>query len=111
MAASRSGRFVVASSCPTTEEQREVPQFRMRPTNSPAPAAPAPPPVYYTAVVCQGGSFAVLRVDTGEILREIAAHDGEVRSLAISADERHVITGGADKKVRLWDVADITGAR
>lgn len=34
------------------------------------------------------------------------AHNGWVRSVAVNSDGKHVATGGADKKVRLWSSAD-----
>ena len=45
---------------------------------------------------------------TGQPLRWLYGHTGPVRSVALSAGGKRVLTGGEDKTVRLWDTR--TGA-
>src|SRR5262249_10280364 len=45
-----------------------------------------------------------------EPVKQLRAHDGGVAALAISADSRWLLTGGADKSARLWDLTAETPA-
>ncbi|TCJ40026.1 hypothetical protein E0504_06790 [Parafrankia sp. BMG5.11] len=40
----------------------------------------------------------------GRVRHRLSAHDGRAESLAFSPDGRHLVTGGDDHKVRIWDV-------
>ncbi len=51
----------------------------------------------------------VTRLDTASILRAIPADVGPVHALTIVPANTHVLTGGADKTVKLWNIA--TGAK
>jgi WD40 repeat protein len=42
-------------------------------------------------------------VRTGKVLQHCKGHDGDVRSLALSADGKRGLSAGADKKVILWN--------
>ena len=44
-------------------------------------------------------------VATGRCLRTFEAHRGSVLSVSFSADGRLALSGGADKTLRLWEVA------
>ena len=43
-------------------------------------------------------------VETGEKLIEFAGHDDPVRSMAVSPDGIHLLTGSSDGTARLWDI-------
>ena len=52
---------------------------------------------------CQVGHSALRRVS---LERLIEAHDGAATSLAFTLNGSGLVSGGADKRVRLWNVAD-----
>jgi WD40 repeat protein len=58
--------------------------------------------------VAMGKAVTFLNASTGEQLREIAAHDNTVRSIAFSASGKQLATGGNDRTVKLWNLE--TGA-
>jgi len=62
----------------------------------------APALLFALAAGCVAGAYAagyptapVVRVETG-------MHSGEIRSLTTDADNRYLVTAGADKTIRLW---------
>lgn len=52
------------------------------------------------------GSVTVLDVETGDIEKDLGAHDGPVLSSAVSRDATLVATGGGDGRIKVWSVAD-----
>ncbi|MEX5709525.1 hypothetical protein AB1484_14730 [Parafrankia sp. FMc6] len=40
----------------------------------------------------------------GRVRHRLSAHDGRAEPLAFSPDGRHLVTGGDDHKVRIWNV-------
>lgn len=59
-------------------------------------------------VLWAGSSDGVIRTwraSTGEYLAEFAAHDKLVRAVAYDAGRQLLVSGGWDRKTRLWDVA------
>ncbi|MBW3597416.1 MAG: WD40 repeat domain-containing protein, partial [Planctomycetes bacterium] len=44
--------------------------------------------------------------ETGKVVAELLGHTGEVRAMAFNKDSTMLITGGADKTARLWDLSD-----
>src|SRR5688572_27133276 len=52
------------------------------------------------------GMIRMWRVDDGEALAAWKAHDDNVLSLDIGTDGKLLVTAGADRLVRLWDLAD-----
>jgi serine/threonine protein kinase/WD40 repeat protein len=53
---------------------------------------------------CTDGMLRVFDVRTGEILRELAAHNGMVTSVAMSPNGRQLITGSDDGTLRFWNI-------
>ena len=42
-------------------------------------------------------------MSSGELVLDLAAHEGAVWSLAVRPDGKGVMSGGADKVVKFWD--------
>jgi WD40 repeat protein len=58
-------------------------------------------------LVAHGTTCArIWRVDTGEEAAQLMKHGAEFRALAVSADDRHVLTSCEDDSVRLLDADD-----
>lgn len=59
-------------------------------------------------VVCAGShdsfDIHIWSVQTGQLLDQLAGHEGPVSSLAFAADGSHVVSGSWDKTVRVWRV-------
>jgi WD40 repeat protein len=72
----------------------EVAQVRPQAATPPVADKPEPPPVEPEAAPS----------DPAEV-RRFVGHDGMVACAAFSANGNRILTGGADKTVRLWDVA------
>lgn len=58
----------------------------------------------YIASGGSGGVLTVYRSDTGEQLRDFVGHTGAVFTVAVSPDDRTLISGSADQTIRLWDI-------
>jgi WD40 repeat protein len=53
------------------------------------------------------GSIRVLEAATGNIVRDVPAHEEGVQSLALSPDGKTLASGSADTTVLLWDMAEL----
>ena len=58
------------------------------------------------------GGWQVWNVETGEFLRTLSGHTGEVYALAFTTDSRSLFSASGDRTVRVWDAtqfpADVT---
>ena len=70
-------------------------------------APDCPPPPHYRAV--SGGSDGTVRVwdlEAGTLVHALPGHQGQVCTVAVSADGRRAVTGGLrDGTVPVWDTA------
>lgn len=57
------------------------------------------------AAADDAGFLRLWDVATGNVTRKIEAHGGEILSLAVSRDGTKIVTGGADRRVRVWNAA------
>ncbi len=53
-------------------------------------------------VATKTGKLQIFDIAAGRLLEEIAAHEGEAWTVAMSPDLRGVASGGADKSVKFW---------
>lgn len=66
-------------------------------------------------VATKTGKLQVFDIAAGRLLEEVAAHQGEAWSIAMSPDLRGLASGGADKSVKFWqydlvpDISEETG--
>ena len=56
--------------------------------------------------VTEGNEVVVVDFIAGRVLRRLKGHSDAVRSVAISADSKYVVTGSNDKTARIWDLKD-----
>lgn len=57
----------------------------------------------HVLVGTKSGSLEIFDLGSGEKSESIAAHEGEVWGLALSAGNKGFVSGGADKTVKFWD--------
>ena len=57
----------------------------------------------HALVGTKSGKIQMFDISSGDMTEEIAAHDGEVWSLAASPDNRGLVSGSGDKTVKFWD--------
>ncbi|MBI1764504.1 MAG: WD40 repeat domain-containing protein, partial [Acidobacteria bacterium] len=50
------------------------------------------------------GFLTLYEMQTGKKLREFVGHTGDVRAVAVSPDNRTLVSGSADQTIRLWDL-------
>ena len=69
---------------------------------------PAPSTPFESANGCEVSEKAWLQTGSeagaGWQVRTLAGHSGSVRSVAISADGKRVVSGSKDTTVKIWDV-------
>jgi WD40 repeat protein len=52
----------------------------------------------------ESGVLALYETQTGDKLRDFIGHTGDVWAVAVSPDNRTLVSGSADQTVRLWDI-------
>eukprot|EP00045_Choanoeca_perplexa_P011851 m.127069 g.127069 ORF g.127069 m.127069 type:complete len:887 (+) comp15791_c0_seq6:95-2755(+) len=57
----------------------------------------------HVLVGTKDGYLRLYEIASGELLHEVAAHDGALWSIALTPDEQGFVTGSADKSVKFWD--------
>ncbi|XP_014671632.1 PREDICTED: WD repeat-containing protein 3-like [Priapulus caudatus] len=57
----------------------------------------------HAIVGTKAGALQLFDVASASLLESVAAHDGALWSMCVSADRRGLATGGADKQVKFWD--------
>ncbi|MDB5320861.1 MAG: repeat protein [Phycisphaerales bacterium] len=63
------------------------------------------------AVGCEGGSIQIRRVADGTLVTTLQGHAKAVFALAFHPDGTRLLSGGADRTTRLWDLATSTEVR
>lgn len=48
-------------------------------------------------------TFKLWDLEDGSLVKTVTAHEGGVRAVAVSADGKLIATGGADRKIKLWN--------
>ncbi|XP_048834669.1 WD repeat-containing protein 3 isoform X2 [Brienomyrus brachyistius] len=51
----------------------------------------------------KSGNIQIFELASGSLLETTNAHEGALWSIALSPDQRGIVTGGADKTVKFWD--------
>lgn len=54
----------------------------------------------------ESGKVRLYELPSGKLVRTLEAHAGAASGVAFSADNTKLITGGQDKKLKVWNVAD-----
>lgn len=86
--------------------KRQAPGIRKTLDTGKVLACDASPNGKLLAVALEGNKIALWDVEKGAFAREFAGSEGLVKSLQFSTDGAKLISGGADKKIRIWNVAD-----
>ena len=50
------------------------------------------------------GTIKIMIAISGEVVQDLQGHQGAVKSIAVSKNGNHLVSGGEDKTVRVWDV-------
>ncbi|KAL6100411.1 wdr3 [Pungitius sinensis] len=51
----------------------------------------------------KSGKLQIFELASGSLLETVDAHDGSLWSLCLAPDQRGIVTGSADKKVKFWE--------
>ena len=89
-------------------EPKELPP-PLSPNGAPATAVVVSPDgklLATTGVANDRPAILVRELANGQLLHTLLGHQGTIASLAFSTDNRRLVSGSADKTVRVWDLAD-----
>lgn len=73
---------------------------------SPVKSVAVSPDGKWLAMAEDSGKLRLFELPTGSLARTIEAHAGGATSVAFSTDSAKLVSGGQDKSLRLWNVAD-----
>ena len=59
----------------------------------------------------EDGSLQVLNVADNKVVANMAAHEGGVLGVVFTDDAKQIVSAGADKTVKVWDVAGLVAVR
>lgn len=82
------------------DEQQEINRFMV---SEPVKALTLVPDQRLT-MVAQGPRLQFYQLGTGKLLDEVIAHERDIQVLSVSADQRWMISGGADRLGQIWDL-------
>ncbi|HAZ62146.1 MAG TPA: hypothetical protein DCZ72_00830 [Armatimonadetes bacterium] len=111
------GAIVTIPATPSAEPPpvEAAPQAAVAPATPPPPSAPAPEPESAVEATSDPEAPAVERrprpkaeepvLEPWQVLRSWQAHDGTLTAMTFAGDGRFLVTGGADRLVRVWDLA------
>src|SRR5262245_3991563 len=58
----------------------------------------------FLAIPGQSGSIAIFDLDTGEVVKTLGPHSGEVTTVGWDRKAEFIMTGSLDRSVGLWEV-------
>ncbi|HUG70286.1 MAG TPA: c-type cytochrome domain-containing protein [Pirellulaceae bacterium] len=73
---------------------------------SPVKSIAVSPDGKWLAMAEEGGKLKLFEMSTGTLARTMDGHPGGATSVAFSTDSSKLVSGGQDKSLRVWNVAD-----
>jgi predicted Zn finger-like uncharacterized protein len=58
----------------------------------------------FALLATKNGKMSLFDLNSGQVKRSFGVHNGGETVFSISSDKKHVVTGSADKKLRLWEL-------
>ncbi len=73
---------------------------------SPARSLVVSPDGKWAAIGEENGKIDLFNLENGQIAKRLEGHAGAVKGLCFSADSTQLVSGSADKKFKIWNLAD-----